>query len=193
MPITPGEDSYRGYGPAIFASQGKIPSMVISSSKMLKVKGSLSLYREYGFDNREVTSFLANHEISHTFVNPLLEKYAQQIKADSILYVKALKNKLAPFGTQDWYTCVTEHLVRLGEIRIALSMGNKKEADRLRALHVGENNFVLIPLLEEKILAYEMDRAKYPTYESYLPNLVKFLHELTPQIINDQILNDQTP
>ncbi len=192
MPITPGDDSYRGYGPIIFSPHGKIPSMVISSSKMLKVQEGLPLYKEYGFDNREVTSFIANHEISHSFVNPQLEKYAQQIKGDSILFVKALKDKLAPYGTQDWYTCVTEHLVRLGEIRIALSMGNKKEADRLWALHTSENNYVLIPLLEEKIVAYEADRVKYPTYESYLPELVEFLHSLTPQIINEQLSKFET-
>ncbi|MDB5021059.1 MAG: hypothetical protein JWQ28_2186, partial [Pedobacter sp.] len=122
------------------------------------------------------------------FVNPLLEKYAKQIKGDSILYIKELKEVLAPHGINDWYVCVIEHVVRLGEIRIARSKGNKKEADRLRKLHIIEYNCVLIPLLEKKILEYEKNRVKYPTFESYLPVLIQFLHNLTPLIIKDQLL-----
>lgn len=187
MPITPGEDSYRGYGPTILSPKGKIPSMVVSSSKMLKVQDSLPLYRQYGFDNPEVTQFITIHEISHSFVNPLLEEYAQQIKRDSILFTKELKDTLATRYITDWYVCVIEHLVRLGEIRIAMSMGNDIEADRLRDLHIGEYKCILIPLLEEKIVEYETNRAKYPTFESYLPELIKFLHNLTPKIIDDQL------
>jgi hypothetical protein len=188
MPITPGEDNYRGYGPAILSPAGKVPSMVVSSSRMLKLQDSLPLYKQFGFDNREVTQFITIHEISHSFVNPLLEKYAKQIKGDSILYIKELKEVLAPHGINDWYVCVIEHVVRLGEIRIALSKGNKKEADRLRKLHIIEYNCVLIPLLEKKILEYEKNRVKYPTFESYLPVLIQFLHNLTPLIIKDQLL-----
>ena len=188
MPITPGEDSYRGFGPTIPTPNGKIPSMVLSSSKMLKVQDSLPLYRQYGFDNSEVTQFITIHEISHSFVNPLLEKYKQQIQADSLLFVKELKDTLAPRGIRDWYVCVIEHFVRLGEIRIARSMGNHQEADRLRTLHIGEYNCILLPLLEEKIVEYERNRTKYPTFESYVPELIKFMHNLTPETVADQFL-----
>ncbi|WP_158826904.1 DUF4932 domain-containing protein [Mucilaginibacter lacusdianchii] len=188
MPITPGEDSYRGFGPNISSPHGQIPSMVISSSKMLKLQGSLPLYRQYGFDNSSVTQFITIHEISHSFVNPLLEKYAQQIRADSGLFVKELSDTLAPLGIRDWYVCVTEHLVRLGEIRIAMSLNNTKEADRLRKLHIGEYHCVLLPLLEKQVARYEVNRTMYPTFESFLPELIKFLHSLTPQIVKDQVL-----
>ncbi|WP_316828936.1 DUF4932 domain-containing protein [Pedobacter miscanthi] len=186
MPITPGEDSYRGIGPVILSPKGKIPSMVVSSGKMLKLQDSLPLYRQYGFDNAGVTQFITIHEISHSFVNPLLEKYEKQIRADSLLFIKELKDTLASRGIRDWYVCVTEHLVRLGEIRIAASNGNNKEADHLRNLHIGEYSCILIPLLEEKITTYETNRVKYPTFESYLPEMISFLHNLTPETINDQ-------
>jgi len=191
MPITPGEDNYRGFGPVINSPNGKIPSMVVSSSKMLAPKENLSLYRQYGFDNREVTQFITVHEISHSFVNPLLEQYKHQIDADSSLFVNGLKEKLASRGIRNWYVCMIEHLVRLGEIRIAVSMRNEKEAGRLRSLHIGEYNCVLLPLLEEEIVRYETNRAKYPTFESYLPELVKFLHNITPKTIDGQLAKFQ--
>jgi len=188
MPITPGDDSYRGFGAPISYPGGMIPSMVVSTSKMLKPLDSLSQYHEFGFDNRDVTQFIAYHEIAHSFVNPLLEKYADELRGDSALYIKEWKAKMVPYGIADWYICVTEHLVRLGEIRIALSMGDVKEAARLRKLHVVEQYMVLIPLLEKKILEYEGNRVKYPTYEAYLPQLVGYIRSLTPQMVREQYL-----
>ena len=188
MPITPGEDSYRGYGAQIAFPGGKIPSMVVSSSIMLKPLATLNQYQEFGFDNRDVTQFVAYHEIIHSFVNPILEQYADALKADSALYITEWKEKMSPYGISDWYICVTEHLVRLGEIRIALAMGNAHEAARLRKLHVEEQYFVLLPLLEKEIADYEAGRVKYPTFEDYLPRLVSYFRSLTPQQVKAQYL-----
>lgn len=188
MPIMRGEDNYMGMGPLISTSKGMIPSMVVSSSKMLQLQQDLSQYHQYGFDNHAVNRFITIHEILHSFVNPLLETYAAQLKADSILYTKDLSSILKPSGLYNWKVSVIEHLVRLGEIRIAVSMNDSKEADRLRRIHINEYKCVLIPLLENKIQEYEKDRVKYPTFESYLPNLMAYLHALSPEIINDQII-----
>ncbi|WP_028298876.1 DUF4932 domain-containing protein [Olivibacter sitiensis] len=187
MPIPSGEDNYRGYGPQISTPNGLVPTMIVSSSKMLPLQDSLSLYRHYGFDNRQVTQFIYSHEIGHSFINPLLEKYASQIKRDSILYTEELKALLSPRYINDWYVCVVEHLVRLGEIRIAVMMENEEEASRLRKLHIGQYKCVLIPFLENEIQKYELNRSRYPTFESFLGDLIDSLHTLTPQAINDEV------
>ena len=187
MPITKGEDNYRGFGPRIISPEGVIPAMIMSSDQMLPPKSDLSSYTQYGFDNAGVTHFLTKHEIGHSFVNPIIEKYAAQLKKDSALFTPALRQILAPHYINDWYVCVIEHLVRLGEIRTAVSMKNFKEADRLRQLHIHGEKCVLIPMLEIKIRQYELDRKHYPTFESYLPELISYFHSLTPSIINDQV------
>jgi len=187
MPITPGEDSYRGFGPQILSSKGIIRSMMISSSTMLQIQDGLSKYKQFGFDNPAVTRFIFYHETMHSFVNPLLEKYSAQIKADSLLFTKSLKDILSPHYISDWTVCLTEHLVRLGEIRIAVSMNNNVEADRLRKLHITEYKCVLIPILEQKIKEYETDRASYTNFESYLPKLISFFHTLSTKVIDEQV------
>lgn len=192
MPITPGEDNYRGFAPRISSAKGKIPSMVVSSSRMLDLKTDLSQYQQFGFDNPSVNKFIFSHEVLHSFVNHLLDKYSTQIKGDSLLFTRNLKEMLAPSYINDWTVCVIEHLVRLGEIRIALSMNNHKEAERLRKIHIYEYKCVLIPLLEHKIKEYENDRIRYPTFESYLPELMDYLHSLSPQNIEDQIVKYKT-
>lgn len=186
MPITPGDDNYRGFGPQINSPKGEIPSMVVSSSKMIKLQNSLADYHEFGFDNEPVTSFISSHEIGHSFVNPLLDNYMTSIKADSALYTKNLEAVLSPNNIRGWHVTVIEHLVRLGEIRIAVSVKNEKEAERLRKLHIGEYNCVLIPLLEAKIVEYERNHKKYPDFKSYVPVLIEYFHGLTPDIIDEQ-------
>ncbi|HTH82790.1 MAG TPA: DUF4932 domain-containing protein [Mucilaginibacter sp.] len=187
MPITKGEDNYRGVGPKIVSNKGIIPAMIMSSDQMLPLKPNLTLYTHFGFDNPDITHLLTKHEIGHSFVNPILEKYASQIKSDSALFTPELKQLLAPHAINNWYVCVIEHLVRLAEIRTAVSMKDFKEAERLRKLHIHDYNCVLIPLLETKVSEYEHNRNKYPDFESYLPQLVSYLHSLTPSIINEQI------
>lgn len=188
MPITPGEGNYRGFGPNIISPEGKMPSMVVSSSKMLVLQQRLTAYRQFGFDNREITTFITGHEIGHTFINPLLDRFKDKIQADSALYTKELSALLEDNNIRGWYVCVIEHLVRLGEIRTALAMKNPKEAERLRRIHIGEYKCILLPLLESRILKYEQNRATYPTFESYLPVLLNDLHSLTPSDINDQVI-----
>ncbi|AZA84342.1 hypothetical protein C1637_05740 [Chryseobacterium lactis] len=187
MPITPGKDNYRGFGPNILSADGKIPSMVVSSSKMLPLQQNLASYRHFGFDNPKVTSFISGHEIGHTFVNPLLDIFKDQIQADSALYTHELAALVEKNNIRGWYVCLIEHLVRLGEIRVALAMKNPQEAERLRRIHIGEFKCVLIPMLEIKIAEYERNRIKYPTFESYLPKLLSYISSLTPEEINIQV------
>jgi hypothetical protein len=154
---------------------------------MIPLQSKLSAYDEFGFDNPKITRMLTKHEMGHSFINPLLEKYQPKLEADSALYTAELKEVLSPHYINDWYVCVIEHLVRLGEIRSAVIIKNSKEAERLRNIHIGEYKCVLLPLLESKIQQYENSRNKHSNFESYLPELVAYLHGLTPEIINEQV------
>ncbi|RFZ81379.1 DUF4932 domain-containing protein [Mucilaginibacter terrenus] len=187
MPITAGADNYRGTSPRIVSPQGFIPSIVMSSNRMLPMQNSLRAYKKFGFDNPEVTHLLTKHEIGHTFVNPEVEKLADQIKKDSALFTVALQKSLAPHYINNWYICVVEHLVRLGEIRTAVAMGNSKEAKRLRKVHIGEYKCVLLPLLETQAKKYEANRQHYHNFKQYLPKMLAYLHSLTPVIIDQQV------
>ncbi|MFD0749182.1 DUF4932 domain-containing protein [Mucilaginibacter calamicampi] len=187
MPIPKGEDNYRAFAPSIMSAKGVIPAMVMSSDQMLPLEASLSSYKGFGFDNPGVTHFLTRHEMGHSFVNPLIEAYTAQLRSDSVLFTPELREILAPHYIHDWYVCVIEHMVRLGEIRTAISMTNLQEAERLRRMHIYDEKCVLIPLLENEIKKYDENRRRYPSFESYLPVLIAYLNSLTPAVINDQI------
>ena len=187
MPVTKGEDNYRAFAPSIMSAKGVIPAMVMSSDRMLLLEPSLSAYETFGFDNQGVTHLLTKHEMGHSFVNPLVAVYADCLKSDSALFTPALRQLLSPRYIHDWHVCVIEHLVRLGEIRTAVSMKNLPEAGRLRWLHIYAEKCVLIPLLENEIRKYERNRKRYPNLENYLPELMTYFHSLTPAMINEQV------
>jgi hypothetical protein len=125
--------------------------MVFSSSKMLPPGRPINTYTSYGFDNAEVTHLLTVHEFGHSFVNPHLNELKDIIAGIRHSLLLLCKKRLEPAYIGDWFSCVIEHIVRLGEIRVAESMHDATEANRLRGVHVKQARFVLIPLLEEKI------------------------------------------
>lgn len=188
MPITYGDDNYRAFGPTIHLPQGRVSTMVFSSSRMLPLKSSLKEYKKYGFDNPEVTHFLTVHEIGHSFVNPHVMPLQKDMEQDTALFTPALRRIMEPNYIQNWQVCVIEHLVRLGEIRVALAMHNEPEATRLRNLHIKQFKFILLPMLEQKIAYYERNRDKYPDFQSFLPEIFKVFHSLKPEKI-DALVN----
>jgi hypothetical protein len=184
MPITAGADHYRAFGPTIHTPRGTIATMVMSSSRMLPVKYKLAAYTSFGFDNPRVTKFLTVHELGHSFVNPHVNALDDLVMRDTALFTPRLRASLQPYYIEDWKNCVIEHLVRMGEIRVALLRKDKAAARRLRKMHIQKMNMVLIPVLEAKIAAYEAHRDQYPDFTSFLPELLRAFHTLKPKDVD---------
>jgi hypothetical protein len=68
-------------------------------------------------------------------------------------------------------------------------MGEEKEEQRVRKMHVSEFRFILLPLLEKKISEYENNRTLYQNFKSFLPQIFKTFHELTPADV-DRMLSE---
>lgn len=184
MPIPEGEENYRAFGNMFETPKGKMPAMVFSSSKMVPKKENLSQYKEFGFNNQQVTRLLTVHELGHSFVNPLLNDFKSEIQRDTALFTPKLKKHLENSYINNWENCITEHLVRLGEIRTAKLMNDQAEEDRLRKEHAVTMGFVLLPFLENLALQYESDRKKYPDFRSFLPVIFEALSSLKPADID---------
>lgn len=189
MPLTAGEDNYRGMGVSLNTQKGVIACMIMSTDVMLAPKPDLNQYTAFGYDNPRITQFLTVHEIIHSFVNPQLDKFNNLIDRDSSLYTPALAALMKPQGIPNWKICVTEHLVRLGEIRIAEAMKDSNQASALRKMHTDTFHFVLLPLLEKKIKEYEKKRNVYPQFKDFISLLLKDIHKLKPEDI-DFYLNE---
>lgn len=187
MPIAPVEGDFRGVGPSVGTPKGKLAFMVMSTSVMLPVQSRLEDYQHFGFDNPEHTRFLAVHEFGHSFVNPHVTPYLSTIAKYSHLFTDSLQNVMHLQDIYSWETCVIEHLVRLGEIRIAEYMKDTRKANALRQLHIGAYHFVFMPALEEKIKVYEHNRQRYPNFSAFLPELLSVFETFTPAQVDEAL------
>ncbi|MCE5271469.1 DUF4932 domain-containing protein [bacterium] len=127
----------------------------------------------FGYDAPESIDELCVHEFGHSFVNPCTESPASRDAIDKYAFLyEPLETVMRQQGYTNWWVCVTEHLVRLGEIRISYALGDPERAERIRNRHVKDRKFIYLPVLEDRIVAYESSPERYPSFKSFLPELL---------------------
>ncbi len=185
---TGGAYGQRGIGPYVYTNNGLEIYQVISASLPVEFDSSTQQYEEFGFDYKEFVLRNSFHEFGHAFVNPVLEKEKNRslIYEYEYLFTDELKEVMLVQNYDNWLDCIAEHLVRLGEIRLASRSGKEDWAEKLRHMHVREKAFILIPYFEEKIIEYENDRNK-GSFEEYLPELLRALEPLNQSNINNDL------
>jgi hypothetical protein len=112
------------------------------------------------------------HEFNHSFCNPLVEKYLEDLRPAANRVFPFVKDpmKSQAYGSPD--TMLYEYLVRACEIRYQLSRENKNEVDR-RIHEYRTFGFLWMEELVELLGRYEKERDKYPTLDHFMPEIVK--------------------
>lgn len=175
-------DFFHGNGQQIETKSNSIATMITSPFLPIDVNKQTT---EYGFNHPDYIKLIITHEFGHSFVNHTLQRVQPQLNETENLFYSGLFEKMQSQGYGNWFTCMAEHLVRLGEIRIAETKGEKQRAKELRDMHINEFSFVLIPILETKIIEYEQNRDKYPSYEDFLPDLLSILKVTNPAEVRE--------
>jgi hypothetical protein len=153
-------------------------TQLLSSSYVEVPFAQNGVYTKFGFGDNEWLQDMTIHEFGHTFCdfNPT---EITNLKRSAFLFSGNWEKAMQPIGYYNWDDCVNEHVVRLGEIRIAEKMGDKDRANRLRNSYIKNKQFVFIPLLEKKIVEYENNPQKYPTFKVFLPELLSVFDAIT--------------
>ena len=138
-----------------------------------------SLEFGYGYNNSDRIYELTVHEFGHSFINPITELPANREIIEKYKYLyQRIAEEMRKQAYTNWWACVTEHIVRLGEIRIAKAFGDSSTADKIRNDYTNNLNFIYLPFLEKKIESYETNRNKYKTIDEYIPILLKSFSEV---------------
>lgn len=177
----------RGMSATVEKENKKTLYEIMSPYVHVPVNKSNNNYSQFGFDYKPRAQMLTIHEFSHSFVNPELEPYKEQINKFSYLFTDSLKNKMKSKGYSDWYIYVIESFVRLGEIRIADRQNNKKRTNYLRNYHTNQEYFIFLPQLENKVIEFENNRQKYPMWKDFIPELLKVFGENTTDFVNEKL------
>ena len=122
------------------------------------------------------------HEFCHSFVNPVVDKYMAQLKpAGEIIYTKVAE-KLRRQGYQNWQTMMYESAVRACVADFVEDNFDRKTLDLYIGSEVKGRSFLWMKELSELLKTYENNRNKYPTFESFFPEFVKFHNDYATRL-----------
>lgn len=160
-----------GYGPKVERSDGALEVFDICGPS--GVQGS-----QPSWGAPKDICELAWHEFGHSFVNPLADKNEPALSKYSSLF-NPIASPMRGQGYDNWQICVYEHLIGAVVARIIYKTQGSKAAEECVE---GESQmgFAYIKPLCKRLEDYEKHRDKYPTLESFFPELIgvfKSLHE----------------
>lgn len=166
-----------GVGPRIKHPDGRFA--VYSIIGAWNVENDLPNFGDINF-----LGYIIRHEFSHTFVNPLTEKYGQQVEQYELLHYP-VKNRLKKAdGLTSWSQSVNEHIIRAFTARNT-ARENGKEAAEVEVMNDRRRGFVYIDAFIERLGEYESNRKTYPTFEAFYPRLIELFKELTSKNLGD--------
>jgi len=127
------------------------------------------------------TVSLIVHEFSHSFCNHLIDdNYDKFEQAGEIIHpiiVETMRRQAYP----QWSTILSEALVRASTINYF-----QKNADRKLLNEMLKNEeskgFFWMEQMVKKLNAYDRERSKYPTLESFMPEIVNLYNDIASDI-----------
>ncbi|MCX2480247.1 DUF4932 domain-containing protein [Pedobacter sp. MC2016-15] len=150
------------FGPRIFKKDGAGLYAVIAPEK--------TAIRVPTFDVSALYRLLW-HEFAHSFANPAVEKHQSQFDQFEWMW-HPIKEPMKAQGYHSWQSVVKEHLTEAIACRMAaLKFGeNAADLNYVRRQY-GMQWIYLHPLLDA-LKYYEKNRRKYPTLESFIPEII---------------------
>lgn len=128
------------------------------------------------FGSRSMLGDYVCHEFGHSFVNPLVDKHWAELDKHCALMEKIRYAEGQNYG-REWKTCLYEHIDRAVTARIVL----RQKGEAAYAQQLADDTrrgFVFVEALCRSLEAYEQNREKFPTLDSYFPELARVLARL---------------
>lgn len=136
------------------------------------------------FDKNEFQPLLI-HEFNHSFINYILEMGDNRSRLENSgkTIFKLVQEDMRPQSYTNWEIMINESLVRASVVRYMMdNKYSEKEIDEEISAQE-RRKFLWIKDLVELLGRYENDRKKYPTLESFYPEIISCYDQLTPKLI----------
>jgi hypothetical protein len=116
------------------------------------------------------------HEFCHSFANPVVEKYMQQLRPAGEKLFAAHEGAMRMNGYQKWESILYETAVRA----CVMSFVRQKFEPMYMGYFLQAENRAGFTWIEDTgnfLKTYDDNRTKYPTFESFFPEFIGFLNE----------------
>jgi hypothetical protein len=127
------------------------------------------------FEGEILYNELVVHEFSHSFCNPMIDRFYDELEKDACLLApitKAMKQQ----GYANWISCLYEHLTRANEILLNERIYGKATAQKLQEQMVKEHWKYLDGLVLLLRNEYLPNRKQYPSLAPFMPKVVAYFH-----------------
>ncbi len=116
------------------------------------------------------------HELCHTYTNPLVDRVAAALEAPLTTIFATCSEVMARQAYGNWHTVAYESLVRACVVRACLATEGKAAAQQQLQEEIA-SGFAWTPALVERLGRFEADRARWPTFVDFLPEVVAAFRE----------------
>ncbi len=157
-----------GFGPMITTKNGNILYAVTGSNYN---SGTFPI-----FDEDALFKELVIHEFCHSFCNPLVDSFYDQLERDSLLLMPILKEQQEQ-GYGNWKSCLYEHLTRANEIVLTGLIYGEEAANQQYKQQVEEDKWVYLTGLVPLVREYHDNRRLYTNQYMLMPKVVAYMDE----------------
>lgn len=117
--------------------------------------------------------YLIYHEVGHSFVNPLAERFRTTVQRYTPLYTR-IEEGMQPWGYVNWEIALNEHILRAQNCRLRRLLSGDTAAEAQLSQEEA-NGFRFIRALATKLAEYEAQRQRYPSFADFYPALLTAL------------------
>lgn len=155
--------NYVGFGPCLTYKDGQRDIFNIMGPKDPKT---------LNFGDRNYFTEMQRHEFSHSFVNPLTEKYWDKLEKYSYLFDSGIYDTAKKKGVcGEWQECINEHIIRA--VTTHLAYLENDEIDKKAYEREKSQGVIYLDEMLAKIKEYESQRDRYPDFEAFYPEMIK--------------------
>ncbi len=127
------------------------------------------------FSNRTFSYCSASaHELAHSFVNPAVEGHYWEFKKYEEMF-SPVKDVMTSMGYSSWKTYLDETLVRAFEAYYILKTEGNQSAERFIEGQEALGFYLVGRVYRAYITDYLPNGEKYPTFESFMPELARLM------------------
>ncbi len=117
---------------------------------------------------------LVAHELCHSYTNAIVDRHAVALKPIGERLYRGVAGRMERQAYGTWQTMMYETFVRMMVVRFLRDTQGAEAADRLAAEDVAAG-FAWVPDLAAALDPYMADRARYPTLDAFVPEIVAVL------------------
>ncbi len=123
------------------------------------------------------------HEFNHSFVNNLIENKIKEFENSGEKIYKVVGKQMEEQAYGSFKTMLCEALVRASVIKYMKDHNFRKDEIDEEVQDQLNNGFLWMNELVEELEKYSKQREKYPTLESYIPNIIIAYNEYANNIL----------